>query len=406
MRRALLLTLTAALAALPAAAAAQDTRAEVLARTRAEKAGRLQPYEPTRLEKLVMDAEEGKLRRMIAPHNGFFAEYGYSYKPVGSGIGFGGGFRHDLFDRRARVELEAGATYRKYQLLRADFSLPRLLDERLELGIEGLYRRHPQEDFYGMGLGALEDERVSFLFKSTEVQGRAVVMPRPWLRLGTHVGHLATSVGPGKDDRFPSIEERFDDAAAPALAAQPDFAYGDLFATVDYRDEPGNARDGGFYSLTWRTYSDRTLDRYHFRSVDLLLQQFVPVFDKKRVFAFQAGIVGTSAGDGSEVPFFMRPTVGGSRTLRSVADYRFRDRHALWLNAEYRWEAFGLLDMALFTDAGKVAAEASDLDLSDLKKAYGIGFRFNTASSVFLRIDIATGAGEGIRYFFKFSKAF
>ena len=57
----------------------------------------------------------------------------------------------------------------------------------------------------------------------------------------------------------------------------------------------------------------------------------------------------------------MRPTVGGSRTLRSVADYRFRDTNALWMNAEYRWEAFGLLDMALFTDFGNVAAKLSDL---------------------------------------------
>ena len=47
-----------------------------------------------------------------------------------------------------------------------------------------------------------------------------------------------------------------------------------------------------------------------------------------------------------------------------------------------------------------------DLDLSDLTHAYGIGVRFNTYKNVFLRIDVATGAGEGVQYFFKFSKAF
>jgi outer membrane translocation and assembly module TamA len=80
--------------------------------------------------------------------------------------------------------------------------------------------------------------------------------------------------------------------------------------------------------------------------------------------------------------------------------------HALWINAEYRWEAFGLLDMALFTDWGKVAPRASDLDFSEMKRAYGIGFRFNTPQAVFLRIDVATGGGEGVRLFSKFSKAF
>src|ERR687895_1025502 len=111
--------LAIAASVMPLPAAAQATRAETLEQQRSEKARDLKPYEPKRLEKLVMDAEEGKLRRLIAPHNGFFAEYGYTHKPVGSGIGFGGGFRHDLFDRRARVVFEAGATFRGYQMARA-----------------------------------------------------------------------------------------------------------------------------------------------------------------------------------------------------------------------------------------------------------------------------------------------
>jgi hypothetical protein len=404
--RSLVATWVLAIVLVPGIVEAQDTRATVLERRRAEKARQLQPYQPTKLEKLVMDAEAGKLRRLISPHNGFFAEYGYTYKPVGSGIGFGGGFRHDLFGRQARVELEAGASLRKYQMLRADFSLPRLADEHLELGVEVNSRRHPQEDFFGTGSDSLLEDRVSFLFEGREVQGRAVLMPKPWLRVGTKIGHLAPAIGTGTDRRFASIEARFDDSTAPGLLAQPDFAYGEGFAEVDYRDEPGNARAGGHYVISWRKYADRDLDRYTFTAVDVLLQQFVPVFDKKRVFAFQAGIVGTSADAGNQVPFYMQPTVGGSRSVRSLTDFRFRDMHALWINAEYRWEAFGLLDMALFTDWGKVAPRASDLDFSEMKRAYGIGFRFNTPQAVFLRIDVATGGGEGVRLFSKFSKAF
>ena len=390
----------------PRAAAAQTTRAEVLERERAEKAGKLEPYKPGRLEKIILDAEEGKLRRMIAPHNGFFVEYGYSYKPVGAGIGFGGGFRHDLFDRRARVVLEAGGTFRKYRMMRADFSLPRLAGGRLELGAEGIYRRHTQDDFYGLGDQSLTADRVSFGFTGREAQGRAIVAVKPWLSVGTRTGWLSPTINQGSDDRFPSIEQRFDNATAPGLSLQPDYLYGEGFAEVDFRDEPGNARAGGHYLLSVRKYADRDLDRYSFRSVDLLLQHFVPVFDKKRVFAFQFGLSGTHADEGRQVPFYLQPTLGGSRTLRSDADFRFRDEHALWMNAEYRWEAFSALDMALFTDWGNVAPKLGDLTFTDLKHAYGIGFRFNTAQAVIFRIDIATGGGEGIRYFFKFSKAF
>jgi outer membrane translocation and assembly module TamA len=62
--------------------------------------------------------------------------------------------------------------------------------------------------------------------------------------------------------------------------------------------------------------------------------------------------------------------------------------------------------MALFTDWGAVAPRASDLDFGDLKRGYGIGFRFNTAKAVLFRLDIATGGGEGVRYLMKFSKMF
>ena len=394
----------AAVVALPSIALAQNSRAEVLEKERAAKATQLRPYEPSKLEKVVSNAQD--VRRRIAPYNGFFFEYDYPHKPVGSGIGFGGGFRRDLLDRQARLELEVGASFRNYWMAHADFSLPRLLDEHLELGAEVVHRYHPQEDFYGMGLDSLEENRVSFLFEGTEVQGRAVVMPRRWLRAGSRVGHQNASIGSGKDSKYPSIEDLFTDQTAPGLAQQPDYLYADLFAEVDYRDEPGNARDGGYYSLTLRRYSDRSFDRYSFNSVDLLLQHFVPIFDKKRVFAFQFGLIDTSAAAGQETPFYMRPTIGGSRTLRSGKDYRFRDTHAMWMNVEYRWEAFGLLDMALFTDWGKVAPDVSGLDFSDLKHAYGIGFRFNTSKTVFFRFDIATGAGEGVRYFVKYSRAF
>lgn len=389
----------------PAAGLAQTTRAEAIEQQQARKAAALAPYEPGRLEKLILNAEDGKLRRLISPHNGFFLQYGYTDKPVGSGIGLGGGFRHDLFDRRARVVLEAGQTLRSYRMLRADFSLPRLAGERLELGVEFEYRRHTQDDFYGIGPDSREEDRVSYGLVDREVQGRAVVRPLPWLSVGTRVGRLSPSIRTGTDDRFPSIEARFGNPEAPGLLEQPDFTYGDLFGEIDYRDEPGNARAGGHYVLTVRQYRDGDLDRHDFQEVDLLLQQFVPIFDKKRVFAFQFGAVGTSAAAGDEVPFYMQPVLGGSRTLRSVADFRYRDRHAMWLNAEYRWEAFSALDMALFTDWGKVAPTASGLSFSDLRHAYGIGFRFNTAQAVFFRVDIATGE-DGLRTFFKFSKAF
>ena len=398
--------LFAVLLAVAPAAVAQTTRTEALEQERAERAKQLQPYKPGRLEKLLLNADEGKLQRWIAPHNGFYAGYGYTYKPSGSGFAIGGGFRHDLFDRRARIDIEAGQSFRNYNMLRADFSLPRLARGRLETGLEGVYRHQPQDDYYGPGPDSVKDDRVSYEYEDLEVQGRAVVRPRSWISLGTRLGRVEPDIGPGTDSRFPSMEERFDDAAAPGLDQQPAFLYGDGFVEIDYRDERSHTRSGGYYLFNLRKYSDQDLDQYSFRSLNLELRQFIPIFDKKRVFAFRFMMSGTDADDGDEVPFYYQPTLGGGQTLRSVNDYRFRDTHMLVMNAEYRWEVFSALDMALFTDWGKVASGFSDLDFSNLEHAYGIGFRVVAGQSVIFRLDLATGGSEGLRTIVKYSRVF
>jgi hypothetical protein len=390
----------------PAGVFAQDSRTATLEQQRATKAAQLQPYRPGKIEKALLYVEREDPLGKISPYNGLFVAYGYTRKPVGSGIGASAGYRHDLFDRRARVLVEAGMTLRRYRMVRGDFSLPYLAGDRVELGLEASDWHNPQEDFYGMGPDSLEADRVNFLYDRREVQGRAVLKPIRGLQTGVRYGRLDNSIGSGTDRRFPSLEQRFGDVDAPGLTDPPAYSYTDLFAAADYRDQRGNPRAGGYYGLMWRRHTDRDLDQYSFRLFEADLQQFFPIFDKKRVIALRGRVTTTAADAGQSIPFFLRPTLGGSDSLRSVADYRFRDNNTLSINVEYRWEAFSGLDMALFTDWGKVAPRAGDLDFSDLERAFGIGMRFNTYKSVFLRIDAALVGADAPRLFTKFSKAF
>jgi hypothetical protein len=61
--------------------------------------------------------------------------------------------------------------------------------------------------------------------------------------------------------------------------------------------------------------------------------------------------------------------------------------------------------MALFADAGKVAARFQDLDLRDLKKTYGIGFMLHTPNRTLTRIELAR-TREGMGLSFSFSPSF
>ena len=62
--------------------------------------------------------------------------------------------------------------------------------------------------------------------------------------------------------------------------------------------------------------------------------------------------------------------------------------------------------MALFTDFGTVAPRVADLDFGEHEARLWHRVPLQHAESVLFRFDIATGAGEGIHYYFKFSNVF
>ena len=186
-------------AALPDSALAQETRAELLANKREEKAKQLKPYEPGKLERAILYYERSNPIAKLSPRNGFFIKYGYTWKPAGSGIAIAGGWRHDVFDRNARVELEGGYSLLGYRMVRADFFLPRLMNEKLELGVEGSHHYFPQEDFYGLGGGTPQSDRTSYLYEGLQVQGRAGAHARALVQYrGPASGTLTSRSGPAK----------------------------------------------------------------------------------------------------------------------------------------------------------------------------------------------------------------
>jgi hemolysin activation/secretion protein len=75
------------------------------------------------------------------------------------------------------------------------------------------------------------------------------------------------------------------------------------------------------------------------------------------------------------------------------------------MTAEYRYEVFSGLDMAVFADAGKVANRKRDIHFRDLESSIGVGMRFNVRNNVFLRIDTAF-SHEGFQVWFKFNNVF
>ncbi len=381
------------------------TRAALLESLREKKAQAISPPRRTGAERGLYEFRERRLlERFLAGWHGIHPKIGGLV--TGSGFAAGAEFRRErlgggLFDLRASTKF----SLKRYQKQELQIGFPRLLKERVFVDFTFTRRNYPQEDFFGLGPRSRREDRTNFRLEDATFLGTVGARWRRWFTTGLHGGVVYANTGPGTDGLFPSTERVFSPVSAPGLEQQPDFYRLGGFARLDYRDEPGNPRSGGHYAAEWNYFGDRTWSLYSFRRYQTEFQQYIPFFNRRRVIAFRARASLTDTSPGQNAPFYMQETLGGSEDLRGFREFRFRDKNLMVYNLEYRWEVFSGLDMALFGDAGKVFSRRSDFSLSGLEGSYGLGFRFNQAKAVFLRVDLGRSR-EGMRFFFKFGHVF
>lgn len=133
--------------------------------------------------------------------------------------------------------------------------------------------------------------------------------------------------------------------------------------------------------------------------------QHVPILRETWVLSLRARTE-SIVRESDVVPYFLMPYLGSGNTLRGYTTARFRDRHAVLLNGEFRWfPNRTALDMAIFFDAGDVANKRGKVALKKMKTDYGIGARFHGPLMTVLRIELARGS-EGWRTVFASSAPF
>ena len=319
-----------------------------------------------------------------------------------SGLAPGAGYRGVLGDV-ARFNVRGAWSVRNYTLAQGVVEIP-FADERIAVAGHARWRDGTQLPFYGLGEGSSEDLRTSYGLQTVDFGGGVTMRPLPWLSIRGGASGMLFETDSGKGSR-PSIETVFGPSTAPGLSASPDYLRAEATAAIDWRESEGYTRRGGYYAVTFHRYDDRSDDLYTFNEVEADVRQFIPLLNEHWVIALRGQVRTTDLDSGQQVPYFLLPGLGGSTTLRGYPDGRFRDRHALLLSGEYRWIPGRILDMALFVDAGKVAARRGDLDLEDLRTSYGIGARFHAPAATVLRTEAAHGR-EGFRFHFAFGKSF
>jgi len=281
---------------------------------------------------------------------------------------------------------------------------PELFHRRGHLSVLGGWREATQIGFFGTGMSTSVDDRTNYSFQQPYASALLTVKPtRRYFTLAAGAEWSRWSQGPGAGS-YPSIETKYTPETLPGLGAEPTYLRSQAMFGFDWRPAPRYARRGGFYGVTFNDYADS--DKvFGFRRIDYEVIQHVPILRETWMISLHGLAQTTSKKSGQEIPFFMLPSLGGGSNLRGYSSWRFRDRHSLLLQAEWRIAVNRFLDTAVFYDTGKVAARAEDLNLDGLKGDYGFGVRFHSPFATALRIDIAR-SHEGTSLVFAVSSVF
>ena len=379
-----------------------SSRTEQIQAERQKKAAQLTPEVASGTERFLVAFKERRiLEKVTYGIGGLRARIG----GLVTGSGFAVGpeyFRDDLRDGNILFRATAQFSTRQFMLYDVELGFPKLANNHAFVTLQATHRNFPQIHYYGPGPDSERTGRSNYRLEDTRAGFRAGVRPISHLRTGVTGGLLKVNVGPGTDNRFISTERQF---SPVGINRQTDFTQGGVFAEYDYRDIPGGPRSGGFYTTTLTYNRDKDLRRHTHRRLDTEVQQYIPLFNARRVIALRGRSELTWKNAGQTLPFYMQSVLGGSNDLRGFRPWRFYGDNLLVFNGEYRYEIFSGMDMAIFADAGKVFMSKSQLNLSNLEGSYGIGMRFNARNAVFMRID-AGFSHEGFQVWVKFNNVF
>jgi hypothetical protein len=302
------------------------------------------------------------------------------------------------------VDLRGSITFSGYKRLEAEFVAPRLFNRRGNLSLVGGWREATQVGFFGVGNATSKDDRTNYGFEQPYGSVLLTVWPTRqllMLRGGFEWSQWAQEPGGGSS---PSVETRYTPETLPGLGASIDYFHTQATIGLDYRTAAGYSRRGGFVGVTGHDFSDRD-GAFGFQQVEYEAIQHIPILRETWVISLHGLVTTTTRKSDQEIPFFMLPSLGGGSTLRGYSSWRFRDRHSLLLQAEWRIIVNRYLDTAVFYDTGKVAARSSDLDFNDLKDDFGFGVRFHGLTATPLRVDLAKSR-EGFVVVFSSSAVF
>ena len=338
----------------------------------------------------VIDAQEGAFRSLLVP-----------YVTYNSLLGATGSAHYERFlADQAKLDADVAQSTRNqafYRLRYADLNLrgPRYLFEGF-----ALYENDRTARFFGIGPNSLESNETNYTLRQVggEVTfGRRLI---PELIASLTERLRSVSIRRGAVDSLPFLQDVFTDVPGE----DGSFVWAHRLAlTYDTRNSRVTPTQGRFGQVFIEVADEAIGSKASFVRYGLQGRWLWPHLGERLVLAVR-GLLDRV--DGSDVPFFELSELGGDETLRGFGENRFLDEGRVLVNAEERLKVFQInygnvrtdIELAVFTDIGRVFHNFNDLGSGKIQAVVGGGIRFLAASQIVAKIDVGLGS-EGVAIF-------
>ncbi len=161
-----------------------------------------------------------------------------------------------------------------------------------------------------------------------------------------------------------------------------------LVYQLDNRDNIFSTRKGWFVEALFAVNSTFLGSDLNYQKWILDARKFFPLSSKTEL-----GINGYLEFSNGEVPFNQMALIGGTKRMRGYYEGRYRDKHMVLIQSEYRFPVWWRFGGVFFGGVGAVAGSLQDFAPEFIRWTIGSGIRFALAKSsrINLRLDFAVG---------------
>ena len=243
------------------------------------------------------------------------------------------------------------------------------------------------QGYYGVGNLTTEEDRTEISFNQFLIQPLLLKRIRDnyFLGGGVRFNNVYNTTLAEATDELPEGFDLQDSLGSRSVG-------GLLAFRLDTRDNVLNATRGSLLEVTHGVYGEQLGGTNQFQLSQLTASRYWRVrSDRDDIIAAQFFTRYAWA----DTPPQELSTLGGSERLRGFQEGRFRDRLAVFAQAEYRWQTWERVGFVGFAGGGQVASSVDGFDLGDMRYSVGAGLRLMIIPSenVNLRLDYGFGLG-------------